>query len=248
MSTLLKTINSGYIGTPEKWIFYFKQFFKDFNCHNVNIDDVVNIDKNNINKKIHELKEIENKLKINLPKSYKDFYLSGGFEIFDYIISKTLNSYEKILFDINAIGRFKELSEQMFFDSVYDEETESKIDDYLYYQYDSYNKDLFTASGGFKLSCLNFIQFGIRYDAPDGIDVLGIVDSEVTADGENEVWVLTLGREVYRYRSFAEFFILMLMLDVRDYNPNENSFNIINYPSTAIILDIEILKTQWKPV
>jgi len=201
--TLLATIHSGYVGTPEKWLAYFELVIKHFEYEG--LEQALVLARNTFRAGTYEvlLNDIEHKKRLFFPKSYRDFLIAGGLEFIDYISKNALEYYEKnLLFSLGDVGRFKDISKEQYLSNFYGAEYERKVIDELYYRYDRYEEGNFTADGGVKPSCLNFIQIGVWYDSP-GVEVYGLVDSELTSDGEYEMWVVCLGGEVYRYRSFG---------------------------------------------
>ncbi|MBH1970869.1 hypothetical protein FK216_05855 [Moraxellaceae bacterium AER2_44_116] len=247
--TPLRTIDSGYIGNPEKWSQYFKclaemlVFEGDAKDALVAATKVAGLKKHEIN-----LSEAEARFKMLFPKSYKDFVIAGGIEFINKLYTNVMCDGEiKAFYQLRNINYFKNIAPNIYhpyFDSGLND---LDITDDDYYRYDSYeydDEDSTKADCPFiKKSNMNFLTIGF-WDT----DAYGFVTNEVTKDGEYETWSFSPDNPgANRYRSFAEFFIFDRVRFLKYIKDEVEGNELFDDKSTSLILDVKILREQWKP-
>lgn len=237
MSTKLTSVDSGYIGNIAAWKNFFHQYinspyieaFMNTNFKSDNAEFDLSLIKIKIEKIMEEdsvsdeeIDALEKRLEIRLPQSYKDFLQANGIQFYNviYFLSitfiKMLNTDEVNYFmqkDKEWMERFIEYLN--YADEKYIVENYYSYNDYLtsINIYNGLNNPKLKPSNlalgelsfGFILDKKNVYRKAITLDSSEVPSAILIPD-EVTADGEMETWMLE-DSDIYRFRSFAEFFI-----------------------------------------
>ena len=176
-----------------------------------------------------EIDALEKKLKVQLPQSYKDFLQANGIQFYNVIYFLSVTFIEMLNIDdvdYFFIRRSKKYMEEFveylnYADEPYVVEN--------YYSYNDYSTsiNLYNGMNNPKLEPSNLalgeLSFGLILEkkeaykkaitldtstAPSAI----LIPDERTADGEMEAWMLD-DSDIYRFRSFAEFFINNLFFE-----------------------------------
>ncbi len=229
-----------------------------------------------------EIDALEKRLKTHLPRSYKDFLRANGVQFYNviYFLSVTfikMLSIDEVNYftkkDKNHKNYMKEFIEYLNY-------AEEKYIVENYYSYNDYSISINLYNGmnnpNLKPSnlALGELSFGFICDKKDAYRKAITLDSsevpsailipdELTADGEMEAWMLE-DSDIYRFRSFAEFFInnLFFAHDMPMYSfigkqsteieslLNQSKKSVLEYLSlygVDNLLDFDILKQTARP-
>ncbi len=259
----LNQLESGYIGSPEKWRFFLRKFAISQEVNNkyheqIDYEKRMNeplstaLSVENFNKDFSELGVFS---KEDFPcKSFADFKSSGIFDLLKYV--------DYISYDIHkviepvAIQKSKYKNKKFFNDLIYED-----VPDHLYYSYNNWQNQVYQYNGesnpdfmaadynmmlgelgfGFqrrKKSCYdNALVVGDYYDHATGF----LLPNELTKDGEMEAWLID-AEDVHRFRSFAEMMIWNLIA-AYDYRGAQLQ-DFLQRIGVNEILDLDILTSN----
>lgn len=241
--TPMRQLNSGYIGSPEKWSEYYQCIARKPSLSALAGESMKIAQKNADGQRLSlQLHQIEKAKNIRFPKSYQDFVVSGGiFFMNDLLRAVMKDKSGPMFFTVGAIGRFKDLNKQDY-DAFY--RAKEEFPDREYYWYDAYDGNGKADSANIRSYDINFVQIG-AWDT----DSYGFLDSEVTRDGEFEAWSFSPDNPgAYRYRSFAEFLIFDRMRFLLGMVGKENPESLIKDECTGLLLDMSVLRSNTRPV
>jgi len=262
----LRNLSSGYIGTPERWVQFFEIFLqsKYIEKEMVQFDDV---DWNNLKSEIlkilkmslskeKKIFEIEEKLNLKLPKSYHDFILANGVEVYN-AISFLFFAYTDF-FDINKIDFFIKKNKGVFKRTIGNLRFNNDVAN-VYYSYNNYKEKLYSYNGEFnpRISSFNLstalgeLGTGFIEQKRDNYAKAIVLDSneypsflllpnERTQDDEMEAWLLEAS-DIYRYRSFAEMIVNNMFIGL-EIPENMTVKEYLVYHGVDKILDFDILE------
>jgi hypothetical protein len=229
----LNQLESGYIGSPEKWRIFLRKFAisqEITNKYHEQIDYEKRMNKplstalsvENFNKDFSEL-GVFSKEDFSCT-SFADFKNSGIFDLLKYVDYVSCNILNIV--DLLVLSKSDYKNKNFFNKLIYED-----VPDHLYYSYNTWQDKVYQYNGesnpefmaadynmmlgelgfGFqrrkKASCYDkALVVGSYYDHATGF----LLPNELTKDGEMEAWFIN-AEDVHRFRSFSEMMIWNLI-------------------------------------
>lgn len=260
----LNTLHSGYVGSPEAWVYFFNQLLKseyvDEQMEARGKDKWLEnkeILRNNIFIQQVDFSLIEKELNRTLPQSFKDFVKANGITFYNQGLA---HSVWDGLSQVNAINYCKDDVESDYFlnfiATLCGESPENTREDF-YYTYndyqkyiglfnavnhpDNYDNEMYGELGGYFLADREDIyKNAIGLDQCDPHNIY-LMPDELTKDNEMECWFIGTSADTFRYRSFAEMIISEIFRG-HDIPDNMTLVEYLKYHGVDHILDFDILK------
>jgi hypothetical protein len=223
-------LNSGYIGSPEKWRIFFEKFASSQELNDAYLEEIKFEEEQGYPISTHlSLEEFQAHLisKENfeyqdsdlISKSFLDFVRADGLAIFKYLNFKFCSLVE--IQNFCELRKSNSENKSFFKELIFED-----ISDDLYYSYNDWQNNLEKYNGGcnpaFMSKNYNMMLGELGFGFPknkkqtyDNAVVVGwdgnyasafLLPDEKTKDGEMESWLID-AEDVYRFRSFAEMII-----------------------------------------
>lgn len=199
---------------------------------------------------VSEIEALESKLGYALPKSMKDFYLSGCLDIYNSIItySNTAN-----LLDVTAIDycttQYPELIDVIKEDYIITKKNASRdtfSDSHKYDKPSNYINRFpsYSLFSFFPLEIKKRYRELLLISASDFVEFVTLMlPYEQTVDNEYAIWLYETGLELKHYSSFAEYIVVELIAETSS-NGDEVNISDLKLFNADYILDLDILSNR----